>query len=190
MQAQSALKWLHDGKAEKAAPLLERLVQVTRDAYADVRESIFNLKIHKDQVKSFIPALKGHIGRFQANYGIRTELVLCEGIDDTTFDPGTGTQLLGAIQEGLTNAGKHSGASNLQVCSILDRGMARISIIDDGQGFDAGRFTRGVDGHFGLGFIQQKMVQIGGSVRIASEPGAGTTLTLAVPLQKHGKDEK
>ncbi|HSL61370.1 MAG TPA: histidine kinase N-terminal 7TM domain-containing protein [Desulfotignum sp.] len=190
MQTQSALKWLHDGKAEKAGPLLERLVQVTRDAHADVRESIFSLKIQKDQEKSFIPALKGHLDRFQANYGIRTELLLSGGIDDTTFDPGTGTQLLGAIQEGLTNAGKHSGASNLTVRSKFDRGTARISIIDDGQGFDAGRFKRGVDGHFGLGFIQQRMAQIGGSVRIVSEPGAGTTLTLAVPVQTHGKDEK
>jgi signal transduction histidine kinase len=32
-----------------------------------------------------------------------------------------------------------------------------------------------VDGHFGLGFIQQRMAQIGRSVRIVSEPGAGTT---------------
>ena len=190
MQAQSALKWLHDGKAEKALPLLERLVQVTRDAHSDVRESISNLKNRKDQETSFIPALKGHIDRFQTNYGIRTELVLSDGIDDTMFDPGTGIQLLGAIQEGLTNAGKHSGASNLQVRSTLDRGTARISIIDDGQGFDAGRFTRGVDGHFGLDFMQQKMARIGGSVGIVSKPGAGTTLTLAVPVQTHGKDEK
>ncbi len=188
MQTQGALKWLHDGNSEKACPLLERLVQVTRDTHAGVRESILNLKTGKDQGESFIQTLKEHIDRFQANYGIRTELLLSDGIDETTFNPGTGIQLLGAIQEGLANAGKHSGARNLQISSKLNEGTSQISITDDGHGFDVGLLKRVVDGHFGLGFMQQRMAQIGGSVKITSEPGAGTTLTLAVPLQKHEKD--
>jgi PAS domain S-box-containing protein len=188
MQTQGALKWLHDGNSEKACPLLERLVQVTRDTHAGVRESILNLKTGKDQGESFIQTLKEHIDRFQANYGIRTELLLSDGIDETTFNSETGIQLLGAIQEGLTNVGKHSEARNLQISSKLNEGTAQISITDDGHGFDVGQLKRGVDGHFGLGFMQQRMAQIGGSVKITSEPGAGTTLTLAVPLQKHEKD--
>ena len=48
MQTQSALKQLHDGRDEKAGPLLEKLVQVTRDAHADVRKSISTLKTRVD----------------------------------------------------------------------------------------------------------------------------------------------
>jgi PAS domain S-box-containing protein len=188
MQTQSALKWLQDGNNEKARPLLERLVQATREVHAGVRKSILVLKTDKDQEASFIQALKGHVDRFEANYGIRTELLLSDGINETTFDPGTGIHLISAIQEGLTNAGKHSRASNLQISSKFNKGTVEFSVTDDGQGFDANRFKRGVDGHFGLGFMQQRMARVGGSVNITSEPGAGTTLTLAVPLQKHEKD--
>jgi signal transduction histidine kinase len=184
-QTQSALKWLHDGNDKKARPLLERLVQVTRDVHAGVRKSILDLKTDKDQEGSFIQALKGHIDQFQANYGIRTELLLSDGIDEITFDPETETKLLGAIQEGLTNAGKHSGARHLQISSKLNKNTAQFSIIDDGHGFYIDRQKRVVDGHFGLGFMQQRMAQVGGSVEISSEPGAGTMLTLAVPLRKH-----
>jgi signal transduction histidine kinase len=188
MQTQSALKWLQDGNNENARPLLERLVQVTREVHTGVRKSILTLKTGKDQEGSFIQALKGHVNRFEANYGIRSELLLSDDIDETMFDPGIGIHLISAIQEGLTNAGKHSRARHMQLSSKLNKGTVQFTITDDGQGFDVGRFNHGVDGHFGLGFMQQRMARIGGSMKIASVPGTGTTLTLAVPLQKYEKD--
>ncbi len=182
MQTQTALKWMHDGNHEKAGTLLERLVEVTKDAQADVRESILSLKTGKGRQWSFLPALKEYIDRFQVNYGIRTELLLSDGIDENTLDPETGAQLLRAIQEGLTNARKHSGACNLRVCMERNGSMAQISITDDGNGFDASRLERGHDGHFGLVFMRERMAQIGGSLKIASMPGGGTVLTLVVPI--------
>ncbi|MFO8112674.1 MAG: histidine kinase N-terminal 7TM domain-containing protein [Desulfosalsimonadaceae bacterium] len=182
MQTQTALKWMHGGNPEKAGTLLERLVEVTKDAHADVRESILSLKTGKGRQWSFIPALKEYIDRFQVNYGIRTELVLSAGIDENTLDPETGAQLLRAIQEGLTNARKHSGASNLRVCMERNGSMAQISITDDGHGFDASRLERGEDGHFGLVFMRERMAQIGGTLKIESMPDGGTALTMAAPI--------
>jgi len=171
MQTQTALKWLYDGNTEKVGTLLERLVNVTQDAHADVRESILSLKTGLIQKWSFIPALKVYMDKFQVNYGIRTELVLSAGLDENTFDPKEGVQLLRAIQEAMTNARKHSGANNLRVAIERDGTMAQISITDDGQGFDAGRL-----------FMRERMAQIGGSLNIKSEPGEGTTLTIDVPI--------
>jgi PAS domain S-box-containing protein len=182
MQTQTALKWMHDGNPEKAGTLLERLVEVTNDAQADVRESILSLKTGKGRQWSFLPALKEYIVRFQVNYGIRTELLLSDGIDENTLDTETGAQLLRAIQEGLTNARKHSGACNLHVCMERNGSMAQISITDDGHGFDASRLERGEDGHFGLVFMRERMAQIGGTLKIESIPDVGTALTLALPI--------
>jgi len=94
MQTQSALKWMHDGDDERAESLLRRIVEVAKDAHADVRESILSLKTGSGRQWFFIPALKEHIDKFQANYGIRAELALSDGIDENTFDRGTGVQLL------------------------------------------------------------------------------------------------
>lgn len=185
MQTQSVMKWLHDGNIEKAESLLERLLEVTKDAHANLRESILSLKTEKDQQWSLLPALKEYIDKFQANYGIRTELSLFAGIDENTFDPKASVQLLRAIQEALTNAGKYSRANTMRVCIERDGSMAKISIIDDGQGFDTSQLKRGDDSpHFGLVFMRERMMQIGGSLKIESTPGHGTTLMLDVPIVK------
>ena len=182
MQTQTALKWLHDGNDEKAESLLRRLVEVAKDAHADVRESILSLKIGSGKKWSFIPALKEHIDKFQANYGILTELALSTGIDEDTFDPGAGVHLLRAIQEALTNARKHSGAHKLKVCLDLGENKARITITDDGHGFDVSRLRNDNGGHFGLVFMRERMEQIGGSLEIESTAGGGTVLKLDVPI--------
>ncbi len=183
MQTQSALKWIHDGEDERAESLLRRIVEVAKDAHADVRESILSLKTGSGRQWSVIPALKEYIDKFQANYGIRTELALSAGIEEHTFDSGTGIHLLRAIQEALTNARKHSGAHTLKVCLELDGNNAQITITDDGHGFDASHLGRGNSGHFGLLFMRERMEQIGGSLQIESTGGSGTVLKLNVPIQ-------
>jgi signal transduction histidine kinase len=184
VQAQSALKYLHDGNNEKAESLIGRLVEVAKDAHADVRESILSLKTGSGREWSFIPALTDYMDRFQGNYGIRAELTLASGIDENTFDPAAGVQLLRAIQEALTNARKHSGATTLRVCVELVGAMAQISITDDGHGFDTSRLQHRGDGHFGLIFMRERMAQIGGSLKIESAPGGGTALRLDAPIVK------
>lgn len=188
MQVQTALKWVRDGNKEKTEPLLERIVEVSRDAHADVRESILNLRAGSDQNWSLIPALKKYIDRFQANYGIRAELSISEGIGDHTFDPAAEVQLLRVIQEAMTNCRKHSGAHSLKVGLELDGSKACITISDDGRGFDAGQFEHGDSGHFGLVFMQERMEQIGGSLKIDSIPRGGTLLRLDVPIRKPLED--
>lgn len=182
VQTQTALKWLYDGNNEKAVSLLDRLVQVSKDAHADVRESIFSLNIGSGRQWSFLPALKEYMNKFQANYGIRTELAISAGIDENTVESGAGVQLLRVIQEAMTNARKHRGASFFRVCIGRNGSMAQISIADDGQGFDTCRHEHGDDGHFGLVSMRERMAQIGGSLKMESIPGCGTTMTLDVPI--------
>ncbi len=184
IQAQTALKWMHDGNIEKAESLLRRLVEVAKDAHADVRESIISLRAGAGQEWSFVPILKQYLDRFQANYGIRTELLLSDGIEEDTFDPAVGVHLMRVIQEALTNCRKHSGAHSLRVCMELDGSKATIQIGDDGDGFDASRLERSDGNHFGLVFMQERMEQIGGSLTIDSVPGSGTGLKLDVPIRE------
>jgi len=188
MQTQTALKWMHDGDDEKAESLLRRLVEVAKDAHADVRESILSLKTGSGQQWSFIPALKEYIDKFQSNYGMRAELVLSDGIDENTFDRGTGVHLLRAIQEALTNARKHSGANKLEVCLDLDGNKAQITITDDGHGFDVSQLAHGNSGHFGLDFMRQRMDRIGGSLEVESTAGGGTAMKLDVPIAKYREE--
>jgi PAS domain S-box-containing protein len=187
IQAQTAIKLMCDGKQEKAASVLNRLVEVAKDAHADVRKSIQDLRTGSGKEWSFIPALKEYIDRFQSNYGIRTELSISERIRETTIDPAAGAHLLRVIQEALTNARKHSGAHTLKVNMQPDTTSVRITISDNGQGFDHSRLDHSDGNHFGLVFMRERMAQIGGSLKIDSIPVGGTVLKLEVPINKNGK---
>jgi PAS domain S-box-containing protein len=184
MQVQTALKCARNGNKEKAESIMGRIVEVSKDAHADVRESIHNLRTGSDRNWSLIPALKKYIDRFQANYGIRTKLSIPDGIADDTFDPAAGAQLLRVIQEAMTNCRKHSGAHFLKIGVELDGNRAYITVSDDGHGFDLEQLEHGEPGHFGLSFMRERMEQIGGSLKIDSKPGGGTILRLDMPIRK------
>jgi PAS domain S-box-containing protein len=188
IQVQTALKWVRNGNKEKAESIMGQIVEVSKDAHAEVRESILSLRAGFDQNWSLIPTLKKYIDRFQANYGIRTELSISDGIGENTFGPAAGVQLLRVIQEAMTNCRKHSGAHYLKIDVELDGSKASITINDDGNGFDAGQFEHRDSGHFGLVFMRERMEQIGGSLEIDSIPGSGSILKLGVPIRKQSED--
>jgi PAS domain S-box-containing protein len=184
MQVQTALKRVRDGNRAKAESIMGRIVEVSKDAHADVRESIHNLRTGSDRNWSLIRALKKDIDRFQANYGIRTELSISDGVEDNTFDPAAGAQLLRVIQEAMTNCRKHSDADVLKVGVELDGTRAHITVSDDGNGFDLEQRKYGEPDHFGLSFMRERMEQIGGTLKIDSIPGGGTILRLDAPIRK------
>ncbi|MEU3625576.1 two-component sensor histidine kinase [Amycolatopsis coloradensis] len=85
--------------------------------------------------------------------------------------------LLRGAQEALSNVRKHSRATRISLrLSVMD-GKVRLGVADDGAGFD----PAGPTGGFGLAGMRARAEQVGGIVRCASEPGAGTTLELEVP---------
>lgn len=188
MQVQTALRWVRNGNKEKAESIMVRIAEVSKDAHADVRESILSLRTGSDQNWSLIPTLKKYIDKFQANYGIRTELSISDGIGENTFDPTAAeVQILRVIQEAMTNCRKHSGANYLKIGVELDGSDASITISDDGHGFDLDQLDYEDTGHFGLAFMRERMEQIGGTLRIDSMPGGGTALRLDVPIRKQSE---
>jgi PAS domain S-box-containing protein len=182
MQAQTVRSRLRAGDGEKADALLARLVQVAQDAHADLRESIRDLKAASSKEWSFIPTLERYLRDFGTDRGIETELAIAEGIDDDTLQAVAAVQVLRVAQEALANAHRHGSATVVRVSIEREDSRARITVADDGSGFDPARFESGQDGHFGLAFMRERMAQIGGQLEIDSRPGAGTRVILEVPL--------
>jgi PAS domain S-box-containing protein len=190
MQAQTARKWVQDGNSDKADSVLGRMVEVAKDAHADVRESILNLRGGPTRQWSFFPSLKQYLENFQANYDIRSELSVDGPESEDRFDPTTGVQLLRVIQEALTNARKHSGAQSIKVSVEQQDGRALVRIVDDGTGFNAAQVPEDGSSHFGLVFMRERMAEIKGSLIIDSKPGAGTVVELNVPLRGRPEETK
>jgi signal transduction histidine kinase len=83
------------------------------------------------------------------------------------------------VREAVMNAVKHAGASEIRVS--LERSMdgARVTVADNGTGFDIERGSP--EGHFGLTMMRERARVAGGSLRIDSESGKGTTVIAEFP---------
>lgn len=92
-------------------------------------------------------------------------------IDDLTRDA-----LVHIGREAVMNAAKHSGAQRVEV-DLRYGDSWHLKIRDDGRGFDA----QDLSGGFGLRSMQEHATALGGSIRIRSVIGAGTTVEAILP---------
>jgi signal transduction histidine kinase len=94
--------------------------------------------------------------------------------------------LLRVAQEALHNAAHHSNGRNAWVRLSYVRAsgavQVKLSVRDDGQGFDPqGTFDPSA-GHFGILGMQERADRIGGMFRLESHPGAGTLVEVSAPI--------
>jgi len=86
-------------------------------------------------------------------------------------------------QECLNNIVKHSQARKASIQLRRDAGSLRLSISDDGQGFEPTTIARSSSGGFGLTNIVERARSLGGEITFHSQPGEGTRVELVVPLR-------
>ncbi len=90
-----------------------------------------------------------------------------------------------SVNELLVNAVKHARARNLWVSVRRNGPNLGVAVEDDGVGFEVaalGSLGQGRGG-FGLFSIRERLRPFGGQLEVESEPGAGTRVTLTVPLK-------
>jgi signal transduction histidine kinase len=102
------------------------------------------------------------------------------GIEETRLDPELESTVYRIVQESLRNAGRHAQASVVAVSVIEQDNTLTVTVEDDGAGFDPRASRSG----FGLRGLRERADLRGGAITIASEPGAGTTLTATLPVER------
>jgi signal transduction histidine kinase len=167
-----------------------RLSSVVEQAHADVREHILNLRVAPSRQQPFLATLRHYLDGFSQNYGIKTELSVGTAIEVQKLDLDLQMQLFRIIQEALSNARRHAGASCVQVSFEMQDGRLCAQIRDDGRGFDPARAARGGDSHLGLHIMHERAEQIGGRLAVQSAPGAGTCVQLDLPLEASQPEER
>ncbi|SDD05048.1 Signal transduction histidine kinase [Auraticoccus monumenti] len=86
-------------------------------------------------------------------------------------------------QEAIRNVIRHAHASRVQLLVTQDDGWLRLTLTDDGQGFDATAVSARRRGSVGLTLLAALVQQRGGTLRVESAVGDGTTVTLVLPEQ-------
>jgi nitrate/nitrite-specific signal transduction histidine kinase len=171
---------LSGGQMAPAQASLRELREVARETYTDVREAIFSLRETVLPGLGLLPSLREYLAEYRTHYGVEARLE----VDDealTQVPAHVGIQIIRIVKEALTNVRKHAGASKAWVRFEGDNDGTRITVEDDGQGFDPLQIVGEGQRYFGLQIMRERAESVGGSLELDSRPGRGTRVVIQVP---------
>jgi signal transduction histidine kinase len=165
----------------------ERAARVLADQAVAAREAIETLSQLSRGIYPRLLAEQGLLPALRAAVATSPVPVTVEADDDTAGRPPTGVEaaLYFFAMEAVQNAAKHASASAVTVrLTQAGEGASsrwRLSVTDDGAGFDAAG-TEAAGGGAGLSNMRDRLDAVGGSARLVSRPGHGTTVVAEVPV--------
>jgi signal transduction histidine kinase len=134
-----------------------------------------------------IPALHSFLKGFTKETGIRTSLAACKEVEK--LSSAKRTALYRIAQEALTNVARHAQAGRVDISIELRPGTVRMQIKDDGKAFAVDRMWDAKRSrHLGMLGMRERAEMVGGSFRVDSAPGKGTTVTAQVPFRQRQKE--
>lgn len=184
MHARAARLAMDKAGVEPDGPLARSLAEVsdlTRGALAEMRALIFELRPDALADEGLVVALRKQAAVLSARHGFA---VTVEGPGPRiALDDGIEQQLYRIAVEALHNVARHAGAAEVLVRVEPGAGTVRLTVTDDGTGFDP-QVPR--PGHLGLVTMAERAAAVGARFSLTSTPGAGTTVAVESPVQADG----
>ena len=165
-----------DGDGSVGRPLRE-VAELTRGALAEMRALIFELRPGALAEEGLAAALSKHAAAVSAREGLAIAVEAPEQRLPLTVEQEEHLYRLG--QEALHNVVKHAQATEARIELGAGSDSVRLSVRDDGAGFDPAAPR---PGHLGLETMHDRANRIGGQLAIDSSPGSGTTVVVEVPI--------
>ena len=158
---------------------IAELRELEREALAEMRALIFELRPGNLEEDGLVQALRTHAAGVQGRSGLPIA-VECDALEPRPSLV-VETALYRIAQEALHNVVKHANAASVRLSLRRTHHGLRLSIDDDGGGFD---LTDVPTGHLGLVGMRARATNIGAQITIRSELGAGTGIEVIVPYHR------
>jgi signal transduction histidine kinase len=157
---------------------LEQACSMSRRSLSEARRSVWALRSHLLENCSLETALKEIADPLFHEMGIAVSVT--QTGTPRKLPVLTEHNLLRIGQEGLANAFKHSHAKSINVSIAYEPNLVRLTISDDGLGFDVAAANSPRRGHFGLLDMRERAEKIGGTFSLTSQRGGGTNLVITM----------
>lgn len=157
---------------DDAQALVEQMAESVRDVMADLRPPLLD-------EYGLVAALRWYGRRLAAQAGLALRVVGTEPSPRLAMP--VESALFRIAQEALTNVAKHAQPTQVTVTVETSEGATRLTIADDGAGFDPAAVVRPANrSGVGLLSIRERAEAVGGHCRIESSPGQGTRVIVEV----------
>jgi two-component system NarL family sensor kinase len=177
LQLESADALLDAGSAAEARGPLRRALSLTQSNLEEARRSVLDLRAAPLEDRPLSEALKVLVDRWEAETGIGARYAAVNG--SRPLPPRVEAALYRICQEALTNVARHAQAGHVSVRIVATPEQVRLTVEDDGRGFD----PSGVPGdRHGLVGMRERAQMLGGALEVRSA-GEGTRVEATVPLE-------
>jgi PAS domain S-box-containing protein len=163
-------------------PILKNIAEITKDVHA------LSHRLHTSKLETL--GLVATMRSFCREVSEQREVQIDFAHRDVPEDlsPQISLCLFRVLQEGLSNAVKHSGVRKFDVRLERESNRLQLAIRDHGAGFDPGMemFTTGL----GLISMRERVNLVNGTLAIESKPGGGTEIRVSVPIAISSKADQ
>jgi two-component system NarL family sensor kinase len=158
---------------------VRQAMTLTRANLEEARRSVLDLRAAPLEGRALAEALAALAEKWAAQEDLQVDFDAVGGHRPLPVRLEAG--LYRIAQEALTNVARHSGARRVTLRLVTTPDQARLSVEDDGRGFDPAQVSAG---RYGLVGLNERARLLGGMLRLESSPGAGTRVEVVIPLER------
>lgn len=178
LQTEIAMRLL-EIDAGQARDELNSLKTSAMGTFQKVRNFIFELRPMMLDDLGLVPTVRRYADAFKEQAGLDISVTVTG--NERRLAPYLEVMLFRAIQELLGNTARHSQATQVKVMVDMGDDRVRVSVDDNGKGFDAESVLQGTS--LGLKLIKERSEMLGGSFEIDSSTGKGSRISFTVPAR-------
>ena len=176
LQTEIAMRLL-DVDPVQAKEELGSLKTSAMGTFQKVRNFIFELRPMMLDDLGLIPTVRKYVDAYKEQTNLDVSLTITGS--ERRLEPYLEVMIFRAIQELMGNAARHSQATTLKVNLDMGNDLVRVSVDDNGKGFDP-EVVQGT-GSLGLKLIRERSEMLGGLFEIDSALGKGARIVFSVP---------
>jgi len=170
-----------DGAAGEEVERIRRSIGLLEHALGEVRTFMGAFRPPEFERRDLVAVIEGLLIQHEELTGNQVSLAIEGELPSVPLPVKIG--LYRILQEALSNAVRHGGATSHTVALERAGPCVRMTVADQGRGFDVAAVLRGPAGqHFGLEGMRERVGLLGGTFSIRSAPGAGATVCVEVPF--------
>lgn len=180
LELRSAQKRLANGRIEPANESLASVRGILHRVEAEIKRIIHDLRPPTLDALGLVPALRRYAERFTQYTNIPCTVTVFGEPCRLASRAEIGVYRL--MQEALQNVSTHADATRTEVVAAFSPRTFKLTIIDDGQGFDLLEAEQNKNGRLGLLGMKERAQSLGGHLTIWTQPEQGTRVELIVPV--------
>lgn len=168
----------------RASEELHKIEELARRTTKEIREMLFTLRPLALETQGLVVALQQYFEKLRDTYDLNVILEAGPAVEEV-LDRNRQGVLFYIIEEAVNNARKHAQAKHIWTRLRVEGTTFVVEIEDDGVGFDPAAVHANYDQRGSLGMVnmRERAELINAVLRIRSAPGAGTKITVLVPLE-------